>query len=191
MLRYYFWRLVLPLLMRKAKGLSLGSRVTMIGKPIIDTKDGGTIKIGDRVRIVSKSWGTALGVRAPSIIRTLRPNATISIGDETGISGACICAAWSVEIGKRVLIGSDVMIADTDFHPLDPVNRHLAPVPEPSESDGIVIGDDVFIGARAIILKGVTIGERSVIGANSVVTRSIPDGVIAAGNPAVVLRQIL
>jgi len=162
----------------------------MIGKPIIENKNGGSIKIGDRVRIVSKSWGTAMGVRAPSIIRTLLPGATIYIGDETGMSGACICAAKSVVIGKRVLLGSDVVIADTNFHPLTPLNRVYAPVPEPLDSDGIVIGDDVFIGARSVVLKGVTIGEGSVIGANSVVTRSIPAGVIAAGNPARVIREI-
>ena len=178
------------MLLVKPRGLTLGRRVSMIGKPIIRIKDGGTIEIGDKVVMISKSWGTAMGVRAPSILRTLHPDATIIIGDDTGMSGACICAAKSIRIGKRVLIGADVVIADTDFHPLTPINRRYAPVPDPSESDGIVIGDDVFIGARSIILKGVSIGDGSVIGANSIVTHEIPPGVIAAGNPARVLRKL-
>ncbi|WP_354298600.1 DapH/DapD/GlmU-related protein [Pseudarthrobacter sp. PvP022] len=52
------------------------------------------------------------------------------------------------------------------------------------------IGDDVFIGARSIILKGVEIGNGSVIGAGSVVSASIPAGVVAAGNPCTVLRPL-
>ena len=53
-----------------------------------------------------------------------------------------------------------------------------------------MIGDDVLIGMNCLILKGVTIGDRSVIGAGSVVTQSIPADVIAAGNPAKVIKQI-
>ena len=52
------------------------------------------------------------------------------------------------------------------------------------------IEDNVFVGSRSIILKGVTIGKDSVIGAGSVVVRSIPPGVIAAGNPAKVIRPL-
>lgn len=61
---------------------------------------------------------------------------------------------------------------------------------EPPASAPVIIGDDVFIGARAIILKGVTIGDGAVIGAGSVVTKSIPPRVIAAGNPARIIKEI-
>ena len=54
----------------------------------------------------------------------------------------------------------------------------------------IVIGDDVFIGARCIITKGVTIGNGAVIGAGSVVTRDVPPNTIVAGNPARIVKQI-
>jgi acetyltransferase-like isoleucine patch superfamily enzyme len=52
------------------------------------------------------------------------------------------------------------------------------------------IGDDVFVGMSVKILKGVTIGDGSVIGAGAVVTSSIPAGVVAAGNPACVVREL-
>jgi len=54
----------------------------------------------------------------------------------------------------------------------------------------VVIEDEVFIGTSCLILKGVTIGRRSVIGAGSVVSKCIPAGVIAAGNPAKVVREL-
>lgn len=54
----------------------------------------------------------------------------------------------------------------------------------------IVIGNDVFIGARSIILKGVTIGDAAIIGAGSVVTKDVPAGAIAAGNPAKIVRTV-
>ena len=57
----------------------------------------------------------------------------------------------------------------------------------PTERD---IGSDVWVGGGAIILGGVTIGSRAVIGAGSVVTRSIPEGVFAAGNPCRIIRAI-
>ena len=85
-------------------------------------------------------------------------------------------------IGNNVMIGSGVIITTTDSHPIHWEARRLNT--EPPASAPVVIGDDVFISARAIILKGVTIGDGAVIGAGSVVTKSIPPIVIAAGNPA-------
>jgi maltose O-acetyltransferase len=56
--------------------------------------------------------------------------------------------------------------------------------------DPVVVGENVFVGDRTMILKGVTIGRDAVIGAGSVVTKSIPEAVIAAGNPARVIREL-
>lgn len=89
-------------------------------------------------------------------------------------------------IGARCLIGDAVLIMDSDFHDLSAEGRHSQPTtPAP-----VVLEDNVFIGSRVIILKGVTIGKDSVIGAGSVVVRSIPPGVIAGGNPAKVIRTL-
>jgi acetyltransferase-like isoleucine patch superfamily enzyme len=142
------------------------------------------------VTLVSSPLWTALGVRQPTILRTLLPGASIVIGDDTGISGAVICAARSVKIGKRVLIGANVIIVDTDFHPLAPQGRYRAPIPAPSETDEVTIGDDVFIGTGALILKGVRIGDGAVVGAGSIVTRDVPPRQIVAGNPARVIGEV-
>ena len=90
-----------------------------------------------------------------------------------------------ISIGDNVLLGPKVGLY-TSNHALDPRER----------ADGacrarpITIGDDVWIGGNVTVLPGVTIGSGSVVGGGSVVTRSIPSGVIAAGNPARVIRDV-
>jgi acetyltransferase-like isoleucine patch superfamily enzyme len=95
-------------------------------------------------------------------------------------------------VGDRVNIGGNVRIFDHDYHPLDHlVRRNSAQDPAEIKSHPVVIGDDVFIGTNAIILKGVHIGDRSVIGACAVVAlKNIPPDSLVAGNPARVLRNL-
>jgi acetyltransferase-like isoleucine patch superfamily enzyme len=171
-------------------GAQIGDAVRFRGAPIVQLAAGSKLTIGSGVTLVSHSRWTALGVSHACVIRTLHEGASITIGDQTGVSGASICAAGRISIGKRVLIGADAMIADTDFHPLDSLPRSGKPVPEAAPTDYVDIGDDVFIGARAVVLRGVTIGRGSVIGAGSVVTRSVPPMSIAAGVPARVIRKL-
>ncbi len=71
------------------------------------------------------------------------------------------------------------------MHPFDFELRRKQEYGKPIE-----IGSDVWVGGGALILAGVRIGSRSVIGAGSVVTRDIPDGVLAAGNPCRVIREL-
>lgn len=168
-------------------GAEVSARAKIMGAPIVARCGQSRIVIGDDVVLCSRSRWTALGVAHPVVIRTLRPGAFIGIGRGTGISGGSFCAALSIRIGERCLIGADALIADNDFHALDPTRRDagwdaIACAP-------IEIGDDVFVGARAIILKGVRIGRGAVVGAGSVVTRSVPAFAVVAGNPAVVVRQ--
>ena len=89
-----------------------------------------------------------------------------------------------VDIGEHTLFGPAVQIY-TATHPLNPSERREKELAKP-----ISIGADCWIGGGAIILPGVTIGDKAVIGAGSVVTRSIPAGVLAAGNPCRVLRVL-
>jgi len=103
------------------------------------------------------------------------------IGNNVGISGCTISASVSITIGNHVLVGSGAIITDGDAHPVDPDERRtgMTGVRAP-----VVVEDDVFIGARSIILKGVTIGRGSVIGAGAVVARDVPPYSVAVGNPA-------
>lgn len=113
--------------------------------------------------------------------------ARISVGEGTSFSNNVqVVAEEAVTIGARCLIGDAVLILDSDFHHLSAEGRHRLP----GATAPVVLEDNVFVGSRAIILKGVTIGKDSVIGAGSVVVRSIPPGVIAAGNPAKVIRPL-
>lgn len=171
-------------------GVVVGSNVNIVGHPIVDLADRGSIAIGDNAVLVSSPRWTALGVSRPVILRTLLPGARIAIGSSVGMSGTTICAAASVIIGDRVLFGADVMVADTDFHPVHEVPRVGRPIPKPGVRDGVLIGSDVFVGARSIILKGATIGDGAVIGAGSVVAGDVPARTVVAGAPARFVRRV-
>ena len=187
-----YWNMVKPInrLILNLKGVDLGRSITIVGSPIVTLARNSRIEINNNVALISKSSLTSLGVSRPIILRTLQPIAHISIGQNTGLSGTTICSAIGVVIGERCLIGADVLITDTDFHQIMPENRRYAPIPQVSESDKVWIGDDVFIGARALILKGVSIGNGSVIGAGSVITKNVDANTIVAGNPARLIRKI-
>jgi acetyltransferase-like isoleucine patch superfamily enzyme len=122
------------------------------------------------------------------------------VGDFTLLNGAIVMAEELVEIGSHCLISWGVGIADSDFHPLEPAQRlidaqALAPFfknrpPRPKlKTAPVKIGDNVWIGMNAVILKGVTIGDNSVVAAGAVVTRSIPANTIVAGNPAITVKK--
>lgn len=92
-----------------------------------------------------------------------------------------------IRIGRSVLIGPGVVLACAG-HPIHPEQRCSSAL---ETSEPITIEDGVWIGANSTVCGGVTIGEGSVIGAGSVVTSDIPKGVIAAGVPCKVLREII
>lgn len=182
------WRILMPIYLR-SKAIDFKKNITCHGFPIIFKKEGSVISIGNNVVLCSTSKLTALGVYHAVILRTLSKDAILIIGDDTGISGATICAAKKVSIGKGVLLGANVTIMDTDFHSILPENRRNIQVHQ-LENKEVIIEDNVFIGANSIILKGSHIGKNSVIGAGSVVTGKISENSIAAGNPAKVLKQL-
>jgi acetyltransferase-like isoleucine patch superfamily enzyme len=98
------------------------------------------------------------------------------------MSGACLCAARSLTIGEDTIIGADVLITDTDFH--QPLPGWKWGSDAVARSRPVHIGRGCFIGARAIILKGVTLGDGAVVAAGALVTRDVPAGHMAIGNPA-------
>ena len=124
-----------------------------------------------------------------------------TVGDFTLLNGAIVMAEELIEIGSHCLISWGVGIADSDFHPLEPAqrlvdSRALAPFfkdrpPRPKlRTAPVKIGDNVWIGMNAVILKGVTIGDNSVVAAGAVVTKSVPANTIVAGNPAVEVKKL-
>ena len=115
-------------------------------------------------------------------------DARIEVGDRTEFNNNLMLKSEGegIRIGSDCLFGAEVQIFDSDFHQLDPAHR----VGGTPKTAAVEIGDNVFAGMGVKILKGVTIGDDSVIGAGSVVTSSIPAGVIAAGNPARVIREL-
>src|SRR6266849_5167602 len=120
---------LLWLLELRNSGVEVGDGVRLFGRPIVSRAAGSLISLGDRVSMISRSRDTALGVGHPVVLRTLREGARLSIGADTGLSGVTVCAANAVAIGDRVLLGADVLVADTDFHPVDVVPRRYAPLP--------------------------------------------------------------
>jgi len=157
-----------------------GNNLKIKGKIII--KNEGKIKLGDNVLINNHSIYNPVGLPHETILATLNNKASIEIGNGVGISGASIVAAKKITIGNNVLIGGGVGIWDTDFHPLSPSQRKLHRT-KGATSSPIIIGDNVFIGARAILLKGVIIGNGAVIAAGSVVHKNVPEGYLCFGNP--------
>ena len=111
----------------------------------------------------------------------------ISIGDDSGIGINAYIPNPSVNIGANVLMGPDVMIytrnheyKNSDILIREQGYKDIRPV---------YIGDDVWIGARAVILPGVTIGKGAVIAAGSIVVKNVDDYAIVGGNPAVVIGK--
>jgi len=97
----------------------------------------------------------------------------------------------SIRIGQHCYVASGCSIVDMDGHPIDAADRR-AGKPTPSEGcEAIFIGDDVWIGFHAMILKGVTIGDRSVVAAGALVTKDVPADVVVAGNPARVVKSLV
>lgn len=171
------------------KSVVLGTNITWLGLPIITMHFGSSINIGNNCLICSISNQTALGIAHPVILRTLNSKAKLFIGNGVRMSGTTICSANSVIIGNRCVIGADVIIADTDFHSLNPILRTSIKDSQNALTSSVHIGDDVFIGGRSIILKGVTLGNSVIVGAGSVVTKSFESNSIIAGNPARLIKK--
>ena len=109
----------------------------------------------------------------------------ITLGHYCLISpGVEMTSAASISVGNNCMIAADVMIHDSDWHGL--YNR-LRPF---RCTKPVTLENNVWVGARAIILKGVTIGENAVVGAGSVVTQPVAANTVVAGNPARVIKTL-
>ena len=151
----------------------VGPWTRVVGR--VSIQNHGTMIVGERVQLISH--------HARSVFTTFGGGRLV-IGDRAFINyGVDIAATGLVAIGSDCLIGTHVSIIDNDFHGV--TERLQVPASKP-----VIIGDNVWIGNRSIILPGVTIGEGAVVGAGSVVTRDVPARTVVAGNPARVLREL-
>jgi len=116
---------------------------------------------------------------------------TISVGDHVNLNQRPIllAAESKILIGNKVMFGPEVMILAGD-HNTSVLGAFMYDVTEkrPQDDRDVIIEDDVWVGARAIILKGVTIGRGSIVAAGAVVSRNVPPYAIVAGVPARVVK---
>lgn len=168
----------------KMLGCQVGRNFKVDGKLWLWMQKKGCVQIGDNVRINSRFGSNLVGLTNPAVLQCLE-NGRISIGNNCGFSSPILSTRSSIAIGDNVLLGGNVRIFDHDYHSLDSAKRH-DPVTDGASCKRapVVIGDDVFVGTNAIILKGVTIGDRAIIGAGSIVSCDVPSDEIWAGNPA-------
>lgn len=180
-------RVIVPLWLRW-RGVHIDADCVFVGCPVLRLETGAHIALGRGVQILSRADSNPAGLPHPTMIAA-GPHSRIVIGEQTGISGASIVARAGITIGRQVLIGAGACIWDTDFHPLHPEQRRMHQTRH-ARSAPIMIEDEVFIGARAIILKGVRIGRGAVVGAGSVVRRDVEAFTVVAGNPATTIGTL-
>lgn len=162
------------------------------GKPIriqpIQFLGLGSIHFKENVRV--GVFPSPLYFSSYAYIEARTKGASICIGENTWINNNfCIIAhRSSIDIGRNCLIGTNVQIYDSDFHAIKHQDRGI---PSLVKAEPVCIGDNVFIGSNVTILKGVSIGNGSVIAAGSIVCSSIPCNVVAGGNPAKVIKEII
>jgi len=177
----------IALRIKKYEILSDCKRVS--GKPIkyhpLLLKGSGTISFGKNVQIgvVSSPYFYS----HYTYFEARDESSAIIIGDNVAINNAfSIEGSSKVVIENDVLIGTGCSIIDNDGHDLA-IEKRIIGNPKAAP---VHIHQNVFLGNNVTILKGVTIGKNSVIGNGSVVTNDIPENVIAAGNPAKVIRSL-
>jgi len=128
----------------------------------------------------------------------INPQGLVTIGEGCAFYGSVLLCELEIRIGQHVCMGWNATLSDSDFHPTEVAERHAdvlacSPVGEglsrrPYPSRPIVIGNDVYIGHNATVLKGVTIGDGAFIEPGAMVSKDIPPRARVIGNPAKVME---
>ena len=143
----------------------------------------GCIKIGNNSVIGTFNRSYRMGWWNPVRLSIVGPNAIIEIGENTFLNGVNICARKYIKIGSLCHFASGVQIVDYNGHEIyryDRIDR--------DDASQVAIGNNVWIGLNAIILKGTEIGDNSVVAAGSVVKGIFPSFSLIAGNPAKLVK---
>lgn len=170
--------------------LFLFKKNVLIGKNArIDFKSriynyGNRIEIADNVYLRSRRKDYQAGMPFPTTILVDKKGASVIIGNNSRINGVYMHAQDQIVIGSNCVIASGVNILDTNGHELYSFNRTIGR-DMPSR---IIIGNNVWIGLNAIILKGSIIGDNSVISAGSVVKGNFQPNSLISGNPATTVK---
>ena len=185
-------------LRHRRRRIWIGSRTVLDGAERITVVDGGALRIGlGAFGLTSRADTSVVRVRDGAElrcegivslqrgVRVVVDSGRLTIGHATNVNGlgTRLLCAEAITIGAHCTLSWDVQVLDNDFHAVtvDGVQRpSLAPV---------VIGDRVWIGTRAVVLKGVTVGDGAVIAAGAVVTSDVPAGAVVAGVPAKVVGR--
>ena len=148
----------------------------------LSIKGPGRVEIGENCAV-----SAIAGSRVKLVtLYTHSPDAKLTIGDNAQLVAARISSKFAISIGNNVII-EDASIMDTDFHTLD-ISRKT-PTDENCETCRVTIEDDVMVGSRSIITKGVTIGRASCIHPGAVVQKSFAPHSNLMGNPAKPIRE--
>lgn len=173
----------------------------LLGRPTCKLSYGVRLQMSARI-YNTRGDSECININKKSVICgelfTFPGSGRITIGEWCYVGqNARIWSAASVSIGNRVLISHDVNILDSLTHPINAAARHRQfccivetghPLDVCLDEKAIVIEDDVWIGAKAVILRGVTIGKGAIIGAGAIVTSDVPPFSIVGGNPAKIIR---
>ena len=164
----------------KWNGVKTNGLVFTGGSLFVSRAKNSTISIGRGCRFMSKECGNLIGLNHRCMLSTV-DSAKLVIGDRCSFSGVALRCFGDITLGDNVRVGANTTIISGDAHQDDP---------RAGKNKPINIEDNVWIGSNVMILKGVTIGRNSVVGAGSIVTKSIPENVVAAGNPCKVIKSL-
>ncbi len=173
----------------RSYGVEFGPGLRLGSAPVIRRDPAAVIRIGRNVLIANELAENPAGISHRTALCACYPGAELVVGNDVAMSGAILYAWKKIVVGDRVFIGADAAIYDSDFHPLDPEKRNRYDLKSIGMAP-VIIESDVWIGARAMVLKGVTIGAGAVVGAGAIVTSDVPAGTIVAGVPAKVIGRV-
>lgn len=185
---YVFWNTNITKLKLYLLGVKFGSNLKSTGTAtpqIRISRNAKLVCLGDNVVFNNHNdagWNSNCSIWVMDF-------ASLIIGNNAGFNGVFLYSSKSINIGSNVRIGGGTRIFDTDFHPLNYLERRGGRAG--TNSKDIIIEDDVFIGTNCIIGKGVKIGARSIIAAGSVVTKTVPPDEIWGGNPAKFIKKAI
>ena len=148
--------------------------------------NGHFLSVGENVYLRSLKRGYHTSMPVPTTLLIDCKNATIKIGNFTRINGAFIHSQRNIQIGKNCVIASGVQILDSNGHELLSSDRTKGR----DKPEEIIIGDNVWIGINAIVLKGSKIGDNSVISAGSIVKGVFPPNSLIVGNPGKFVKKL-